>query len=171
MLHRSQAHVCANLFTETNQCDTDDGSDLIESLLFVLFVLCAQVKHLLNLEHIARAGIGASLQHQLNKGRELLILDDFTDLHRRLSLRLLTQEQKAETQSENSSEWVVELLFIFLHEDLQNRLCDIIIARAHEDQTQTQGTDGLQSGRVILIEDDWCDDLEQVSACGRSVSE
>jgi len=54
-----------------------------------------EVEHFLDLKHVARTGVGASFNDQLDKLRVFLVLNEFAYLHRGLCSSLLTQKEKA----------------------------------------------------------------------------
>lgn len=81
MLHCSESHLDANVFTKGNQSDTDDSGDLMDGLLLVFFMLSTQMEHLLNLEDIARAGVCARLNNELAEACSVYIGDQLADLH------------------------------------------------------------------------------------------
>ena len=73
MVHSSQAHFLADLFTEGDECNSEHGCNLMDRLLLIFLVLGAEVKHLLYFENIARASISACLNNQFTEGGCLFI--------------------------------------------------------------------------------------------------
>jgi len=97
MLHSSESHLDTNVFTEGNQSDTDDSSDLMDRLFLVFLMLSAQMEHLLDFQDISRASVCACLNNELTEARRVYIGDHLADLHRGLCCILLSKEKKTET--------------------------------------------------------------------------
>jgi hypothetical protein len=53
MVHLSEGHLDSDVLTEGNQSDANDGSDLMDGVLLVFFMLSAQVKHVLDLKDVS----------------------------------------------------------------------------------------------------------------------
>mmetsp|Transcript_9979 Transcript_9979/g.12503 ORF Transcript_9979/g.12503 Transcript_9979/m.12503 type:complete len:356 (-) Transcript_9979:917-1984(-) len=171
MVHGAESHFDADIFTVCNQGDTDNGGDLVDSLLLIFFMLSAQMKHFLYLKDVTRACISASLNDKFTEARSVLVRNQLADLHRWLSCALLSKEKKAETEGEQSHEWVVQVGLLLLHQGLQDGISGILVASAHIDQADGQGGHSLKPCGVIRIQDDWADALEEISSGGASVGE
>jgi hypothetical protein len=91
--HCAQAHISSNLLTVGNHCNADNRRNLVKGLLVFSLMLSAQVQHLLNLENVAGARVGATVNDQFDEVCEFLVLNEVADLHCRLGLRLLTEEE------------------------------------------------------------------------------
>lgn len=62
MVELSQAHLCANFLAHGHHSDTEDGDCLVRRVLLLLVeVVVAVVKHVLDLEDVTRAGVGADV--------------------------------------------------------------------------------------------------------------
>ena len=104
MVHSSEAHFLADFFSEGDEGNTDNCGNLVEGFVFLVLslVLSTEVQHLLDLENVTGAGVGAGLDHQFNKIGPLLVRNDLGSLHRGFSLVLLTKEQKAQPESKQT---------------------------------------------------------------------
>ena len=49
----------------------------MQCFFIVSFMLSAEMQHLLNFQHVARASIRASFEHKLDEVSEFLVLDQF----------------------------------------------------------------------------------------------
>ena len=153
MVHSSQAHLLADVFTESNESHSDNSSYLMDGLLFILLVFSAEMEHLLNLKHITRTCISTGLHHQLTESGSLFIWNKFTHLHGWLSSALLSKEQKTKTKSENSHEWVVQVIRFFLHQSLQDTLSSIFVTGSTIDEANAQCCHCLKLCCVARIKD------------------
>jgi hypothetical protein len=73
MVHRSECHFSADIFTERNQRDTDNSCDLVKRFFFLLLVFSADVHHLLDFQNVATASVCASLNYKLNELSKLFV--------------------------------------------------------------------------------------------------
>lgn len=80
------------------------------------------MKHLLHFQDVARAGVRASLNNQLDELGTLFVRDALARHNGCFSLCLLSEEQKSESKSEESREGILEILLVFPHQSLENAL-------------------------------------------------
>ena len=53
MIHRSQAHLLADVFSEGDQSYTEDGCNLVDRFLLIFLVLGAKMQKLLDVEDVS----------------------------------------------------------------------------------------------------------------------
>jgi len=82
--------------------------------LLVFFMLGTDMEKLLNVKNVSWSSISASLHDQADELGHILTWEHLDDLQWSLNKTLLTQEKKTKSESEDSSEAILEVLLIFL---------------------------------------------------------
>mmetsp|Transcript_4647 Transcript_4647/g.7877 ORF Transcript_4647/g.7877 Transcript_4647/m.7877 type:complete len:368 (-) Transcript_4647:636-1739(-) len=93
------------------------------------------------------------------------------DLERGLDGALLAEEEEPEAEGKDPGEAMLQVLLLLLKHDLGDALGGVLVARAAEDHADGERGDGLELDRVLAVDNDGRDDLEQVGSRAAGVGD
>lgn len=74
LVQSSNTHFLTDIFSESDEGNSKNSSNLMKSILFLSFVLRKEMEELLDLENVSSSGLSKSIDQKLSIGREVLIL-------------------------------------------------------------------------------------------------